>query len=271
VVSAHLYRELHLGNVNLALLFVALTALCWLRQGRSLPGGILLGAIVLFKPHFLVLMPLLGICGLFIPLGYALATMGLGLFLPALAFGMQANLELLRQWAETMSGHNSAGMLAQSPNTIPHWVAELFPSGGASIQLAAAALCLGSMYGLILLSLRREARGGRIRASFPLAFCGLIAVIPNITVTDTEHFLFCLPLIGYLLSSYPGQRPAFRTLTIAACVAYGCNWHDLWGSRISQALDRSGLLGAGNFMIILLAAAASWRPAPSLGSSEVAR
>ena len=87
---------------------------------------------------------------------------------------------------------------------------------------------------------------------FTLAFFGLIAFIPNITVTDSEHFLFCLPLVCFIICLFPKLPSWLKIVSIAALCAYGCNWHDLWGNRVSGALEGAGVLGIGNLAIILL-------------------
>jgi len=252
-IAVHFYRELHLGNVNVILLFLALASLIQLTNNKKTLPGLLIGIVVLFKPQFLILLPLLGLYRYWYTALIALAVIAAGLLLPAIPLGFSGNGALLRQWFAAMSSHNAASELMRAPNAINHWIAPVLPVHGPHIQSAITALCLCLIFGAILFIQIREKKVSGPQTFFPLAFCALIAFIPNITVTDTEHFLFCLPLIGYLLMLFPQQRAVFKVATIIALVAYGCNWHDVWGHSISVMLENAGVLGLGNLAIIVLA------------------
>ena len=81
----------------------------------------------------------------------------------------------------------------------------------------------------------------------------LISLVPNITVTDTEHFLLALPLIIYL-SVILQVRPmsVVHWLIAVSFIAYGFNIYDLWGRDLSALFEYYGLLGIGNLGIIVL-------------------
>ncbi|PKM92713.1 MAG: hypothetical protein CVU80_01900, partial [Elusimicrobia bacterium HGW-Elusimicrobia-4] len=105
----------------------------------------------------------------------------------------------------------------------------------------------------ILVLLKMRGVFGERGSFYAVASIVLIALIPNITVTDTEHFLLALPLV-VMLTIILQQRPwrLFHWLIIAAFILYGFNWFDLWGRKISTLLYFSGVLGIGNAGIIAL-------------------
>ena len=55
-LGGHFSRELLLGNVNW-LLFLAVFAAFTLLEKKPLIAGLLIGAVLLFKPHFIVVVP----------------------------------------------------------------------------------------------------------------------------------------------------------------------------------------------------------------------
>jgi hypothetical protein len=250
--GAHFYRELHLGNINTILLFLAMVSFELLQRGKKIPSGILLGIIVLFKPHFAIVLPVLLIFELATPFVISIGTIIIGATVPIFYFGFQGNLRMHKEWLLTMVGHNTPEELIKAPNTLQH-VVSLFVNNGFSGMNALTTLCAAAfMYGLIFVLKNsypnRFVGGGR---ALPFFLC--IAAIPNITFTDTEHFLLALPLVGAVLYLFSRQTTILKIIIVVAFALYGGNWHDVWGNALSNAIERAGILGIGNAMIIALA------------------
>ncbi len=91
----HLERELHLGNVNLLLLIALFETFILLKNYRNWQGGIVYGIVLLFKPHFVLLLPYLFWKRRFSALASTAVSLLVGLFLPAVALGWEKNLTLL--------------------------------------------------------------------------------------------------------------------------------------------------------------------------------
>jgi hypothetical protein len=247
IAGVHIVREMHLGNVNLLMLFLCVAGLDLLLKRRDVFPGILLGCAILFKPHFLILLPLLVILKRWKALLSFGATVAAGLLWPALFTGWERNLSLLRDWLAAMGGHNSSAEMLRAPNTLQHWVGLFLPSPRA--VTAAALLLLLLVYAAILFLLRRDKERGSGETAM-LSFFILTALIPNLTVTDTEHFLFSIPLVFYLLASFKGLPWPAALLVSLGFLLYGFNWPDLWGRHLSNAFARTGLLGIGNLAIV---------------------
>ncbi len=257
VVVVHLHRELHLGNVNVMLLWLLLFALDRLLAGRRILGGALIGLVILTKPHFVVLLPLLLLRREWKVMGLAAATVVAGLMLPVLFLGVLESGRLHSEWLGEMAKHNASliytgGENYNAVNTIysflhravfDHFVA---PSGTeTSAMLGAIVLAFGA---LVLWNLRRSTA-----SAFVFEYLLLIALVPSITLTDTEHFLLALPLVVFVMHHLvPSSDPRWLiVLAVPILFGYGGNWEDALGPA-SDWMIHHGVLGIANFGLLLL-------------------
>ncbi len=257
-LADHFERELHLGNVNLFLLIAALALyVCW-RNGRARSAGVILASILLVKPHFAILVPYFFWKKEFRTLAWMAAGVLAGLLLPALTEGWSGNIALHREWLAAMQHHNMR--LSLSPHTLygilNDWVlAPLGQQGGRSLVIAALASCAIGFFALLLLNRHRK----EDPASCFLEFFLLIGLIPNLTHTDTEHFMWSWPLVTYSMAWLLTDAFPWRRLTIAvlllAFIPYTLNSPDLVGRRMSWLVDEGGLLGMANVLLLALAVA----------------
>ncbi|MCB9178508.1 MAG: DUF2029 domain-containing protein [Flavobacteriales bacterium] len=257
-VVVHLHRELHLGNINMMLLWLLIVAVEQLDRGRFDRGGLLLGAAILAKPHFLVLLPLLVLHGQWRSLRSSALALLIGVLLPALFLGWQANLAVHVEWLGEMARHNAAliytgGDDHRAVNTIYSFlhraVLDRFlgapSSGEAYVILGFIILAFGAFVLMNRLRKRTDA--------FLFEFLLLVGLVPSITLTDTEHFLFAMPLVAYLIHRLvPKADPRWLAfVAVPLLLGYGGNFEDALGS-FSDVLVRYGALGIGSFGILLL-------------------
>lgn len=256
----HLHRELHLGNINLMLLWLLIVALEQLQRGRALRGGLLLGAAILAKPHFVVLLPLLLLHGRWKSLVAVLGTLGVGVLLPSFILGWSANIQVHAAWLGEMSKHNAALIYTgdddyRAVNTIYSFVHRAVlkyvvpsPSGmEAYALLALIAVAFAVFVGW-------NKRRGTTNA-FTFEYLLLVALVPSITLTDTEHFLLALPFVAYIIHRLvPKAEPRWLALIAGPFLfMYGGNFEDALGS-FSDVLIHHGVLGIGSFGLIVLSA-----------------
>ena len=256
VCVVHLHRELHLGNINMMLLWLVVVALEALIKGRAMVGGLLLGAVMLAKPHFVVLLPLLALHRRWRSIAFAFAAITIGVLLPALFLGWAEDLAIHRTWLGEMAAHNASliyvgGDDHRSVNTVysflhrallKHVVA---PSGAEAYALLGV---IALLFGLFVLRNRKKDR------SFPFEFLILVALVPCITLTDTEHFLLATPVVAYIIHRLvPRAEPRWLALiAVPLLFLFGGNWEDALGS-FSDTLIHYGALGIGCFGLIILA------------------
>ena len=87
-----------------------------------------------------------------------------------------------------------------------------------------------------------------------MGYFGMLAIIPNLVITDTEHFLYLLPLVVWMVSYFFVVRNyGLLAVFILLILTYGTNSSDLLGSKLSGQVSDWGLLGLSNLLLIVLA------------------
>ncbi|MBK7384770.1 MAG: DUF2029 domain-containing protein [Flavobacteriales bacterium] len=264
VVVVHLHRELHLGNINVLLLWILLLGLDRILSGRSGTAGILIGLAILAKPHFVVLLPLLLLRDQRRACSMAVVTVILGLVLPAAFLGVEHTIQLHRDWFAVMAGHNASliytgGDAHNSVDTIYSFlhrtVLHHFTSP-STLEVAVILGCIALLFAAYVLRNRMiERNNAGMAGHIVIEYFLLLALVPSITLTDTNHFLFSLPAI-MLLCHRLIPRPRSRWLLLVALLllfAYGGNWADALGD-LSDRMVHFGVLGIANIGLVLLVA-----------------
>lgn len=247
-MADHLERELHLGNVNLFLLIVALLLYHAMMNNKRIASGVLFGLLLLFKPHFFILAPFFIWKQEWRILFSTVIFVFVGFLLPAVFFGWQQNVNLHSQWFAAMRDHNV--VLVESPNTVYGLVNHLLPQSSAGMWLVAVLLLLVAALFVVFLMINKR-RGSQNGHRF-MEFFILIALIPNLTHTDTEHFMWTWPLVFYAIArilSSPGTYRLPAALMVMAFIPYCVNSPDIVGRNLQQQFD-GGLMGLANLTII---------------------
>lgn len=251
----HLERELHLGNINLLLLIALFETFIALKSNQNIRGGVFYGLVLLFKPHFVLLLPYFIWKKRFKTVAASVASVAFGLFLPAVALGWKENMSLLNKWFGAMSDHNLA--LQRSPNTIYGLLNNTFLDGQAGSWLIAVTLLLVAV--LVAIFILRNDRIAGEKWSTNLRYQEyflLIALVPSLVHTDTEHFMWIWPLLalsiyGLLIKDVKQTRLGIILLALAF-IPFAINSPDLVGNRLQLLFDEGGI-GLGNLLIIAAA------------------
>jgi hypothetical protein len=255
----HIYYELHLGNINILLLLLSLYALYLLLKKKEWASGLILALAILIKPHFLILLPLLFLRKRFIAISSCIAGIVFGLWIPSLYIGFNANIHLLAQWKETMLRHNISPINGQ--DTIYSWFYRI--TGNSITEASHNLFVLSVLVFVALLMLafyiynkRREAEiadnnGLEVKNSV-FEYLVLIALIPNLTVTDSEHFLFSVPLIAWVINYLFVRKPGYLLMALVVMILflYGGNLREAIGAPASKWMTTTGILGIGNILLI---------------------
>ena len=248
----HLERELHLGNINLFLLIGLFECYILLKSKRDWLGGIWFGLVLLFKPHFLILLPYLLWKKRIRALVSSVSTIALGLLIPAVGIGWSKNAELIRHWFTAMSDHNIS--LQTSPNTIYGLINHSFAQGQAGSWLVVTGLAV--ICGFVAFRIiQRDRKTGAIwsdQIHFSEYFL-LVGIVPNLVHTDTEHFMWIWPMLALAIHSALITTTKHRKLIIAflaiAFIPFAINSPDIVGGRIQDLFDNGGL-GIANLLIL---------------------
>lgn len=254
-VLNHLFREVHLGNINMVIVLLLSIALSLVLKSKSITAGFLLALVIITKPYFIFfcLLPLLlhrrikTILSVFVFLLIFFVV-------PAVFIGFTKNISLHQQWLSAMFEHSS---YLYSNHTIVSLIQFYFyPVIPYKVTYYLIVL-VGLLY-IIYFWLNNQADNKNSNVSllknksFIIQYFLLIAVVPNLLITDTEHFLFALPLITILVFFLSTSKNYILVgCFILLVFLYGGNSPDLLGKELSSQIENHGLLGLSNLIIIL--------------------
>ncbi|HLG36353.1 MAG TPA: glycosyltransferase family 87 protein [Bacteroidia bacterium] len=250
-IAIHLVRELHLGNVNVIILLLLAYALLFMLEEKYSLSGILIAFAVLLKPYFLVvLIPVIlfrkwKVCLWFVS-GLVLSDI-----ICALVFGYEKHLVLYSEWLESVSAH---GSYLQSSHTIQSLLQNYFNAHLNNFSLVIIA-AVAVLFAILLIAAqsrhKKETSGAAKNTILTAGYFSLIAIVPNLVITDTEHFLLSLPLIMILLYFISLRQNKFLAIIFLVVIFFfGANSTDLLGKALSLKFDTLGLLGISNLILI---------------------
>ena len=254
LLGGHLSRELFLGNVNW-LLFLGLLVLFKFRNSSPIISGIVFGLLLVFKPHFIFIIPWLIVRMKWKVLLFSLLSFAMFLLFPSLFFGWDQNLIWLSEWLGAMKAHNVD--LWESANTIYHlfqvFTMHLLPGPLAVVLMLL--LVAGAIFLMTIKHYKREKSTSKTSINHEyLEYFIIIALIPNLVHTDTEHFLWATPLILIFAAHVVKMNKWFWWLGFAICaIPFGLATPDLWGRAGADWLVKSGAIGAANLFMVLSA------------------
>lgn len=265
-LAGHISRELLLGNVNWLLFLLVFAAFFQLRK-RELLAGLLLALALTFKPHFAVILPWLILRRHFKAFTALVSGFLVLLLLPSVGWGFERTGELLRQWAEAMQAHNTG--LAESPNTFYGMFSMLTGVDHSWVVMLFLGLTAGCVLWWMIHHFREEKRirertmdehsgfsgrsGQPLRSNRLLEYATLLALVPNLVHTDTEHFMWTFPLIvtaGSAWLSSPRRHIIPAIMIALALIPYTLNTPDIWGQEAAEFFDKGGVLGLANAVLI---------------------
>ena len=263
-VLIHFVKELHLGNINVVLLLLLSLSLQALLKSKQVLSGFLFALVVLTKPFFLILLlPLL-----FRKKWKALASLGgtliLGFLIPVIFFGFSESVFLYKEWISNVFAHNANYPGHNSIQYLLHY----YINPGVPNEFQYVIIAGGGMLFLIMHYFNRKfeiLHDGSLpaqNAGLIMEWFVLIAILPNLVKTDSEHFLCTLPLIILIVFYLASKKQILPIiLFIILIFFYGGNSNDALGSALSDRLFSMGLIGISNLFIIAMALIIFYAPA----------
>lgn len=255
-LGGHFSRELLLGNINWFLLLLVFMVFQLMEKKMNVLAGAFFAVALIFKPHFALLLPWMVLRGEWKTLISTFVTVGVLLLLPAFGIGWEANKKMLGEWWMAMQAHNVK--LEESPNTMYAWLNSwthyMGVPGWASVVMIL--LFIGPLFALFMLKHKVKERGLPLKSGHRyLEYFGLVGLIPNLVHTDTEHFLWSIPMLFVLVwyLTQEGRRMrSWWVLVFLMLIPYGWATPDIWGGSGAEWLQKSGVLGMANVLIVLL-------------------
>lgn len=248
-----LARELHLGNINVLLVFVLTLSLYCTLSKKPMISGALLAFAILAKPYFLLCILPLVVHKRYLAV---LSTIGsIIAFVLCSAFLMEPGKSALlyQEWISAMMKHNTYLSSQHTIFSIIHTYFGIFIPAKYALHVLGIIGLLSSLYFYIINPTTKAKRPSKSKSEnqhLIIHFYLLIAIVPSILITDTEHFIFTLPCIVLLLFHLKKNRIWAMLSFIALLFMYGGNSSELLGKSLSDEFSKWGILGISNLIII---------------------
>jgi hypothetical protein len=247
-------KELYLGNINIILIMLTLMVLKFHLEGKEIRAGIILALVLLTKPFFLLLLLPLMMRKKIRTLFWVVITGLAGVIIPFVVLGFRSGYQLTSDWINTMLLHNSA---FPSMNSLDYIIRYYLWSGFSGrielmVILVATVGIIWFIFRNILLEKGQEVTNSSSNLAFEWFF--ILALIPDIVKTDTEHFLATAPVITFIIYAIAARRRYWLIpLLVILIFFYGANSQDVLGKELSYRLFSMGLIGLSNLLIVLMA------------------
>ena len=229
VLMAKFYaHELVLGQPNLLLGMLLLATLLAIQRDRLVAAGVLLGVAVFVKPYALILFPWLLITGRWRAAASAAAVVATGLVFPAVVYGWNGNLDLLRAWLRTVTDSTAPNLLGNDNVSIAAmWAKWLGP--GARATMLAWLTILAVMVLVIVVWRRRQ------EASAPeyLECALLMLLIPLISPQGWDYvLLLATPAVVCLVDRWRELTNGWQWAMGVALALMGLTIFDVMGRAL---------------------------------------
>lgn len=248
--AIHIMRELHMGNINFLLLLALLLAIKYVIKGKYVIAALLMALVIITKPFFVLLLAPVFLHKYYKVILFVAGFIVLFIILPGLFIGFQRDIELHKEWLHTMIGHADS---FPSPNTLDAIIKKyLFDSNNGLVQYVLIAAAYIAYF--ILFYVLKPNKNGRGIGNLLIEWFTLIALMPTLFRTDTQHFLLTAPLLVFICSYLYSYKSPFIAIVFGLFVLmYDTNSTDLWGRDLSGRINEMGLLGVSNILLIGLA------------------
>jgi len=216
-------RELNLGQTNILLGFTLTGALLAAEAGAARLAGGLVGLAVFIKPYALILVPWVWLAAGLPGLTAMAAVFGVGLLLPALAYGWTGNLDQVRGWYRTVTDTNAPNLLVVENISFNTAWAKWIGVGPAAARLAMACDILVLGLAAWVMTMRR-----RVREPAYLEFGFLMLLIPLISPQGWDYvLLLATPVIMLVVDRWRDMALFVRPIAAIALAAFGFTVFDI--------------------------------------------
>jgi hypothetical protein len=252
-VVGHLFRELHMGNVNMFVVLLLSMGLLFTLKNKYILAGIGVGVAIMIKPYFLLLLLPMFLYKKIKAILSIVAVLICAVIIPLIALGFSEGISLHQQWIASMIQHNAYITSNQNIQSIIAYYSNSTVSNSVQyyVMLMIVMAYVGFFYYSHRLGKKWELSEKVDRTSFIIGYFIMFAIIPNILLTDTEHFIFSLPLILFLLN-YLAVSKNYVAIGgfVVLIFLFSCNSPDIVGSDLFNKFDRMGLIGISNLVLI---------------------
>jgi len=251
-ILPHLHKELHLGQVNMVLLFMYVLSMYAYSNKNWWAFGLLISTSIFIKPFGFIFLGILVLNKQWKALLTLIGCLVICFTLPFIFYPDYQNFsQLYIDWIQELSIEmNTKQALSEDRNHTIFSVLYRY----SPLQLLSLNETGQKIYQIILLGLMGSTylwafTKGRLQDKLAL-FSPIIAFIPLIAFTSENAFLFTLPLTIYLLPKYPTFNRIQRVLFIFALLLIGGNIHDLVGRTLHEYIQDLSVYSFGALILL---------------------
>jgi hypothetical protein len=211
--------------------------------------------VILTKPFYLLLILPLLFRKKFRAIAVIAVTLLVGLLLPFIFFGIDRTLSLYAGWIKIMEVHSA---VFPGKSTLEYLVSYyLIPDlpRYTDILIIFIVAILFSVFSWYNLKQEKSLShpGQSWEQDFIFEWWILLALIPNLVKTDSEHFLSTAPLLAFLVFFIATRKKYWLIPVLVVLIFfYGANSTDLLGITLSEKLFSMGFLGLSNLVLVIL-------------------
>ena len=250
-----LLKELAFGQFNLPVGLLLLGAVIAAQHGQRLTAGAAVAAGVFVKPYALVLVPWLARTFGWRPFVTFTLVMIAGLILPAVSYGWDGNLQLLREWYRTVSDTTGPNLLG--PDNVSFasmWAKWIGPGPRASALALGSAVTAAAAGGAMMLRRRQVAEPNYLEA----AYFGML--IPLLSPQGWDYVLV-LGLPGYmcLVDRWRELGMVWRAVALMGIFLTSFTIFDLLGRTLYIGLVERAAVSVGAVLLAACLVRIRWK------------
>jgi hypothetical protein len=240
----HIYRELYISNFNFFLLLFGMLFL----QSKNIWGrATALAFLINIKVHFVLTIPIFIYYKKYKELVYSIIVSLIMNLILVITLGFDKLISLYVGWIKMIHTHNKFGGGFESLNTVYHW-----PKVWLKESISSSSFLLIFYFILLIIGILFLYYYGTKKKQIDFKFCIILiyALVPSVSNTDTNHFIFSLPLLALILLKIFDQRKHYFYLFIPIAI-YAINFYDFVGPELNSKITQYGLIGMANTVFIL--------------------
>lgn len=254
LVLLHVVKDLHLGNTNTILIFTIVLTIYNSLNKKYLLAGLFFALAIITKPYFAIaVLPFL-LYKQYKTVMYTALSGFIFVLLTVVFMGFSKSLSLHLEWFSAMLEHSK---YLTSSYTI-FYLLDYYT--GIKIPTEYSYhffVFIGILSFVFFYLLKRKDEKLSIfneNQSLMMFFFFIIAITPNILITDNEHFIFSLPIIAFVILYLISNKNYYiLVLFFIGALMYGGNSTDLVGADLTLKIKFWGFLGIGNLIILSIA------------------
>jgi alpha-1,2-mannosyltransferase len=242
-------HELELGQANLLFGVVAMAAVAQLQKGRAIGAGATFGSAAIIKPYALFFLPYLLATRQFRAAAACSAVVVIALAAPAMAYGLDGNLDLLGAWWSTVTSSTLPNLTNQDNVSIAAMYAKWLGAGSTAEWLAivTSVAVLGTCAAVVVM---------RRRASAP-EYLEVALLLTAITLVSPQGWDYVLllstPAVVLLIDVLPRLNRFLQSATIVCLALIGLTIYDVMGrAAYARFMALSIITVVYGFVIALL-------------------